>query len=172
MNGKINLRPIAPRDDADIAQIVREVLTEFGANKPGFAWQDPELDYMSRAYANEGSVYWVAEVDGEVIGGAGIGPFNCAEAAVCELQKMYLRKHARGLGVGQALMHALLAQAQALGYRACYLETLSTMSQARVLYTRNGFVRLDAPMGMSGHNACDEWYLLAFDEPESAQISC
>ncbi len=159
----ISIRPIQPADDAEMAAIVRDVLTEFGANRPGFAWQDPELDYLTRAYGKEGYAYLVVEQDRQVLGGGGIGPFACELSSCCELQKMYLRPAMRGKQVGYKLLHALLVRAAEMGYRHCYLETLSTMNQARKLYRQTGFERLDKPLGNSGHNACDEWYLKLLD---------
>jgi putative acetyltransferase len=155
------IRPVEERDNQELARIIREVLTEFGANRPGFAWQDPELDFMSRAYDSLQRAYLVAECDGALLGGGGIGEFESGdESGICELQKMYLLPEARALGVGRQLMDKLLNQAQRLGYRQCYLETLSSMTGARKLYLRTGFRQLSAPLGDSGHNACDEWYLL------------
>ena len=40
-----------------------------------------------------------------------------------------------------------------------YLETLAAMSQARALYDRNGFSRLQRPMGETGHFGCNSFYL-------------
>ena len=45
------IRGIEPRDDAAIATIIRSVMPEFGADGEGFAIHDPEVDWMSRAYA-------------------------------------------------------------------------------------------------------------------------
>jgi len=44
------LRRILPKDDAQIAAIVREVLPTFGGVGPGFASADPELDCLYRAF--------------------------------------------------------------------------------------------------------------------------
>jgi putative acetyltransferase len=68
------IREIQPEDNAAIARIIRQVLTEFGANRPGFAWADPELEALTQAYQAERSVYYVAVVDAQVVGGVGIAP--------------------------------------------------------------------------------------------------
>jgi len=113
---------------------------------------------MAEAYSKSGRVYWVVESDGKIVGGAGIAEFNCQEPGVCELQKMYLLPEVRGLGLGANLIDQLVKQASLMDYRTCYLETLSSMSEAICLYKRKGFIRLSLPMGDSGHSACDEWY--------------
>ena len=45
------IRPIRTDDDAAMADVIRTVMPEFGATGSGFAISDPEVDWMSRAYA-------------------------------------------------------------------------------------------------------------------------
>jgi putative acetyltransferase len=71
---------------------------------------------------------------------------------------MYLVPDGRGAGLGQRLLDTSLAAARELGFRRCYLETLESMVQAQRLYARNGFARLCAPEGATGHFGCDRWY--------------
>ena len=70
--GEITIRPIQPADDAAIAAIIRAVMPEFGAVGSGFAISDPEVDWMSRAYAAPRHAYFVVELDGVVRGGGGV----------------------------------------------------------------------------------------------------
>ena len=159
---KMQIRNIEARDDQRVAELIRRVLTEFGANRPGFAWQDPELDHMSTAYVPDDRAYKVVEVEGELVGAAGFGPFVCSEYPnCCELQKMYFFSAARGKGWGRALIEHLKSDAKERGYEHMYLESLSSMTQALRLYERQGFRRLPRPLGASGHNACDEWLLVS-----------
>ena len=70
-------------------------MPEFGADGPGFAIHDAEVDAMYEAYARPRSAYFVVERGGKVIGGGGIAPLENGEADVCELRKMYfLPRHA------------------------------------------------------------------------------
>lgn len=158
------IRPIEAKDDSAVATIIRDVLTEYGANRPGFAWQDPELDYMTRAYSGPGRGYWVIESSGKILGGGGIAEFSCELEAVCELQKMYLLPESRGRGHGFQLLRLILEAAREQGYQHCYLETMASMKKAARLYGKMGFSSLQHPLGDSGHNACDNWYLKALTE--------
>ena len=158
-NGQeVNLRPLHPLDETALSRVIRATLVEFGADRPGFAWQDPELDAMSKAYAASGWIYLVAVECGNVLGGAGIAPLSGVEAT-CELQKMYLAPSARGKGIGWRLMGSLLKQARMLGYRWVYLETLSGMVMAQRLYRAWGFLKIERPLGQTGHGGCDCWFL-------------
>lgn len=154
------IRPIQAGDDAAMAAIIRAVMPEFGAVGDGFAINDPEVDWMHRAYSASGCAYFVLEREGVVIGGGGVAPLTGAEADVCELRKMYFLPAARGLGAGRAMMTRCLDAARTLGYRRCYLETLRGMDAAMNLYKRTGFQPLNAPMGATGHGGCNRFYLL------------
>ena len=157
----MRIRPIEPRDDAGMASIIRKVMPEFGATGCGFAINDPEVDWMSRAYAQPRCAYFVVEDAGVVLGGGGIAPLEGGDAATCELRKMYFLPAARGRGAGAAMMERCLEAARELGFRQCYLETLSGMDAAMKLYERSGFRRIDAPMGNTGHGGCNTFYLRA-----------
>lgn len=155
------IRDIRPEDDEAVRRVIRQVLDELGATGEGFTDRDPELEGMSAAYAGPGAAYFVAEVDGIVVGGGGIGPLDGGDPAVCELRKMYLHPSARGRGLGRGLLEECLDAARRLGYRECYLETLAQMERARDLYRRFGFLPLEAPMGDTGHFGCNRWYSLS-----------
>src|SRR5258706_12934985 len=97
------LRPITPQDNAAVAAIIRRVMPEFGADGPGFAIHDAEVDGMSAAYARAGCAYFVIELDGRVCGGGGVAPLHDDEPGICELRKMYFLPELRGRGAGAAL---------------------------------------------------------------------
>jgi len=154
------IRPIVVGDDAAMAAIIRTVMPEFGANGSGFAISDPEVDWMSRAYAEPRHAYFVVERDGKVLGGGGIAPLSGGDADTCELRKMYFLPDARGIGAGMAMMTRCLDAARDAGFRRCYLETLTGMDAAMRLYERTGFQHIDGPLGATGHGGCNTFYLL------------
>lgn len=159
-----SIRPIAPGDDVAVAEIIRAVMTSLGASGPGFAIHDPEVGAMSAAYASPRHAYFVVEAPGEagapsrVVGGGGIGPLAGTDDGTCELRKMYFLPEARGLGAGRALLERCLERARQLGYRRCYLETLTGMDAAQALYRKLGFEPLGAARGATGHHGCDRFY--------------
>ena len=158
MEKKYRIREIEERDNDAVEQIIRTCLTEFGGNREGFAWCDPNLGRFSEVYNRPGRRYWVAEdTDGKIVGGTGIGEWPGTED-VCELQKMYCLKEARGTGIAHELMQTALKYAK-LYYKRCYLETLSNMTAANKFYQKYGFQRLDRPFGNTEHYACDVWYI-------------
>ncbi|MCU0347451.1 MAG: GNAT family N-acetyltransferase [Saprospiraceae bacterium] len=159
----LRLRLIQAADNQQVANVIRTVMTEFGAVGQGYSIMDPEVDDMHGAYSGGRSAFYVVahEKSGEVLGCGGIGPLSGGDAEVCELKKMYFRPELRGLGFGQKMVAACLAKAKELGYRQCYLETLVRMEQANRLYQKMGFEKICGPMGATGHGGCDSWYVKA-----------
>ena len=154
-----NIRGIRPGDDAAVAQIIRNVMPEFGADGPGFAIHDAEVGAMFAAYSGPRSAYFVVERDGLVLGGGGIAPLQKGDADTCELRKMYFMPALRGLGAGAALMQHCLEAARAHGFRRCYLETLTGMDHAKNLYRKSGFRAIPQSLGATGHFGCDSFFI-------------
>ena len=162
MQHDITLRPLAPADAAALAQVIRDTLREFGAAKPGTAYYDASTDQLPALFAaTPRSAYFVAESDGEVLGGGGIFPTENLPTDTVELVKLYLLPAARNRGVGKALIEKCLAAARAAGYAHLYLETTAELTQAIPLYERLSFAYLPAALGASGHFGCQIWMLRA-----------
>lgn len=160
MSADFLIRPIEPRNDQAIANVIRSVMPEFGADGPGFAIHDTEVGAMHAAYTLPRSAYFVIEVDGSVLGGGGIAPLSGGDADICELRKMYFMPALRGRGAGRALLQRCLQAARDIGFRRCYLETLTGMDAAQSLYAAFGFKPLSASLGATGHHGCNRFYLL------------
>lgn len=159
MTKNLSIRPIEARDDAAIAAIIHRVMPEFGADGPGFAIHDAEVEHMHTAYAQPRSAYFVVESAGVVLGGGGVAPLQNGDAGICELRKMYFLPEARGIGAGSAMMQRCLDAARGFGFHQCYLETLTGMDAAQTLYRRSGFTPLSTPLGGTGHFSCDRYFL-------------
>jgi putative acetyltransferase len=157
---EVRIRAIEPTDDAALAVIIRDALAEFGANKPGTVFYDPTTDALFRLFREPGSLYYVAESKGRLLGGAGIFPTEGLPEGVCELVKMYLHGDTRGRGLGRLLIDKCLAEARTMGYKKVYLETMPELRKAVSVYEKFGFSYLDGPMGNTGHFGCDVWMLL------------
>ena len=155
----IHFRQIQESDNQSIAVIIRTSLAEFGANKPGTVYYDPTTDDLYNLFQTKGSVYFIAELNGNIVGGAGIYPTNNLPQCYCELVKMYLSKEVRGLGLGRHLIEKCLQWAKENNYTHCYLETMPELRKAVSVYEKFGFSYLNGPLGNSGHFGCDVWMI-------------
>lgn len=149
------LRLIKPTDDPILSSIIKSSLEDLDCALEGTVYTDEATDHMSDGYQVEGTIYYIAESDGRVIGGSGIAPIPNQDNNYCELQRMFLTKEARGLGIGKALMDKCIAFAKDYGYSLVYIETFETMHAAQKLYKRSGFEYIDHGLGDTGHFSCD-----------------
>ncbi len=156
---KVQIRTIQPQDNKALAEIVRNTLKEFGANKPGTVYYDPTTDALFELFQIPASVYYVAEEQHRLLGGGGIFPSKGLPDQTCELVKMYLIPEARGIGLGKLLIQRCLEFAKEAGYRQVYIETMPELKQALTTYEKFGFEYLSHPMGNTGHTGCDLWML-------------
>jgi putative acetyltransferase len=155
----MQIRPIEPGDNEELAKVIRAALTEFGANKPGTVYFDPTTDALFELFRTPGSFYYVATQDEKVIGGCGIFPTENLPQGTCELVKFYVAKEARGTGLGKQLMEKSMSWAKSHGYTQVYLESMPELTKAVSIYEKVGFKSLDGPLGNSGHDGCDIWML-------------
>jgi GNAT superfamily N-acetyltransferase len=128
----------ATNADCDIAQdIVREAL---GEHRLGLLLDtsDKDLRDLEAHYDARGGAFELILVAGrdEPIGVLGWRP---GVDGTVELKKVYLRRSARGLGVGGIAVQRVIDRARAMGASAVVLETAHAMTDAIRLYTRLGF---------------------------------
>jgi putative acetyltransferase len=154
------IRPLKQADNASVAAIIRQVMTEFACVGDGYSIEDPEVNDMYRAYSEDNAAFFVIEKQGAVMGCGGFGPLVGANPSICELKKMYFLTELRGLGMGQKLLDRCIMEARNCGYKKMYLETVARMTAANQLYQKKGFVKLAAPEGTTGHSGCDAFYSL------------
>jgi putative acetyltransferase len=157
MNNSIVIRELRREDNPQLAKIIRSVLAEFKANKPGTVYYDPTTDDLFTLFQVTGAVYYVVEIDGELAGGSGVYPTDALPNGYCELVKLYLTSQTRGKGIGKALIEKCVEAAKSFGYTHMYLETMPELRNAIGLYEKLGFTYLPGALGQSGHFGCDLW---------------
>ncbi|WP_107039563.1 GNAT family N-acetyltransferase [Brumimicrobium mesophilum] len=162
MKNNIEIRKIQPEDNPLIAKIIRTALEEYEEAKPGTVYTDPTTDELYETFLKAPkSAYFIAEINGKVVGGSGIYPTKNLPDGYTELVKIYLHNESRGKGIGKKLMDKCIDYAKDEGYTHLYLESFPSLKEAIVLYEKTGFKRLVKPLGDSGHFACNVWMVLA-----------
>ena len=159
----IEIRKMKQSDNASLAKIIRDALTEFGADHPGTVYYDETTDHLFELFQQPLSDYFIATLDGVVMGGGGIYPTDGLPESTCELVKMYLMPAARGRGLGRLIIERCLVKAQENGFKNVYLETMPELQQAIKVYEKFGFQYLNGPLGNRGHFGCSKWMLKTFE---------
>ena len=156
----INLRPIQKSDNAALAIIIRNCFHDFGVkNTQGTVYTDSTTDNLYQLFQTPKSYLWVAELENELVGCCGIFPTENLPENCTELVKFYISNKGRGKGVGRKLLAETIEKAKEFGYSQIYLESIPEFSTAVSIYEKQGFHRLEKPLGNSGHDGCDIWML-------------
>ena len=72
----------------------------------------------------------------------GVIGFRRIDNNICEMKRLYVKKQARGRGIGKYLSLALMERAREFGYKVMRLDTLSRMTSAVLLYRSLGFYEI------------------------------
>ena len=153
------IRKIEMQDNLILAKIIRMTFEEHGAPKHGTVYSDPTTDDLFGLFQTPDSVLWVAVLDDKIIGCCGVYPSDGLEKGYTELVKFYLKKEARGKGLGKILLHKCIESAKEMGYTQLYLESLPQFGNAVTIYEKEGFKRLKHPLGSFIHKTCSIWML-------------
>lgn len=137
---QIQYRPYAKADeDAVIAHILSIQQGEFAV--PVTAEDQPDLRAVADVYQSGTGGFWVAEMDGRIVGTIGLIGFGHGEGA---LRKMFVAAEARGLehGVAARLLGTLIDHARTVGITGITLGTIERLHAARRFYEKNGFFEI------------------------------
>jgi ribosomal protein S18 acetylase RimI-like enzyme len=133
------------RSAADIAQAASLFRDYADALDVDLCFQgfDEELATLPGKYAPPAGELLLAQgEDGAALGCVALRPLD--EAGICEMKRLYMRDAARGRGLGQALVAAIITAAEARGYAEMRLDSLPSMTAALALYRRFGFAEIPA----------------------------
>jgi RimJ/RimL family protein N-acetyltransferase len=137
-------------DDAVLDEMVDAARTVQNANEvtppltPGEAWTPERIDWLRRLHRDcragldgpAGQATWAITEAGRVVGAVRLGRTD--DDGVLETG-IWLTRGARGHGVGQAAIAAVLGEAETLGAAAVSAETTSSNTAALGLLQRLGF---------------------------------
>ncbi len=128
------------KEDLDaVVALVTTVLAEYGFSSHASGVRR-DLESIDDGYGNAKAGFWVAELEGKIVGTVAIRP---KQGATCELKRLYVSKGARGRGVGRALYAHAEAFANSAGYDRIWLDSSRKFVEARRLYEKSGFVLID-----------------------------
>ncbi len=98
----------------------------------------PDLDDIEKFYHVDGGSFWVASVEGRVIGTVGLKDYQ----GKAYVKRMAVAPDYRGKGVAQVLLKTLTEHAIANHFLELYLSTSSKHVAANIFYLKEGFTRI------------------------------
>lgn len=134
----MTIDPLQPADEPLVVEFVLSI--QNGELNLGFApHEQPDLLNLSGFYADGG--FWLAKVDGELVGTIGLQRLNQQTAI---LRKMFVKRELRGATskTAQLLFDQLLLAARQLSFHIIYLDTPAIATASHHFYERNGFVEV------------------------------
>jgi ribosomal protein S18 acetylase RimI-like enzyme len=140
---QFNLIKARCADEIAVAAILFREYADWLGVDLSFQGFEAELESLPGKYAPPTGELMLACASGRgALGCVAVRPL--AGVMVCEMKRLYVRPAARGLGIGGALVAAIIRSAEELGYAEMKLDTLPTMPEALALYKRFGFAEIGA----------------------------
>lgn len=125
-----------PEEIEQARALFREYETWLGL-KLCFQNFEEEVAELPGKYAKPDGRLFLVFVDESL---AGCIALRKLEAGVCEMKRLFVREHFRGLKIGNLLIEKLIEEAASLGYKKMRLDTFPPrMAKAVQLYQSHGF---------------------------------
>ncbi|MGZ8783623.1 MAG: GNAT family N-acetyltransferase [Gaiellaceae bacterium] len=151
----MRVRHAVAADSAAAAAVVRAVFAEFG-----FTWDEAGYHADLRDVEASYPAFFVAEVDGRVVGTAGLSSHG-------SLERLYVLPGARGSGAGSALLAAVADEARSRGHERLEIWSDKRFQDAHRLYQRAGARVVGERALPDDPDGSHEWGLvLELAEPE------
>lgn len=120
------VRPARKADSAAAMAVVKAVYDEYA-----FTWDERGYHADLRDVEASYAAFFVAELDGRIIGTAGLSKRG-------SLERFYVLPDARGRGVGSGLLSAVADEARRRGHRRLEIWSDKRFEDAHRLYERHG----------------------------------
>lgn len=140
----VSIREAHPSEYAKVGELTRDVYVADGFVHPDSDYDKVLLDVASRARSAE--ILVAVDASDVVLGAVTYCPphteyVQVADGVDSEFRMLVVDPAARGRGIGELLVHAVLDRARANGSGAVRLSSDPLMTTAHRLYTRLGFTR-------------------------------
>jgi putative acetyltransferase len=133
------IRDARDDDAAGLIALIGDVFAEYPGCVFELDHEMPQLRAIATEFGKLGGRFWVAELEGEVVGCGGIAPAH--DPAGAELKHLYVAKRARRSGLGTKFV--AMVESEAARNEADFVELWSDTRflDAHRLYERLGYVR-------------------------------
>lgn len=133
------IRTYEARDLEAVWALHREGLEQTTPEYPEVvAGYESDLHDLEAHYFGNGGHFWVAEIDGTLVGMTGI---ERTDAETGRLRRMRVTTAERRRGVAEALLETAERFCREQGFRRLILDTTEQQTAAHRLYEKHGFLR-------------------------------
>lgn len=136
--GDVVIRSARDEDSEGLIRMIGSVFAEYPGCVLDVDAEMPELRAPASAAQADDARWWIAEIDGEVVGSVAV---VAEEDGTVELKKLYVSSMARRNGLGAHLVSLAESEARQRKANTIVLWTDTRFKDAHRLYTRLGFVR-------------------------------
>ena len=135
----LQLKQVRQSGDIQTAQILFDEYVAALEIDLAFQNYDRERRHLADIYMPPTGALYLAENEGVSAGCVGLRKLDGQR---CEMKRLYVRPDYRGMGIGTALCHQIIAMGRKLGYAEMLLDTLASMHKALALYRSLGFKQI------------------------------
>ncbi|MBA4317938.1 MAG: GNAT family N-acetyltransferase [Flavobacterium sp.] len=125
------------------AGVIRELFLEYAESLDfNLCFQnfDIELSSLPGEYSPPDGRLLLAYYKGNP---AGCIALRNLDNGICEMKRLYVRPHFRGLKIGRLLTNEILSEAKKAGYHTIRLDTVPAMKDAQRMYELYGFYDIE-----------------------------
>ena len=133
---ELEIRRYQPSDQDAVWALHRLALEATGIYVTHGPW-DEDLHHIETAYLEDGGEFLIGLLDGQIVA---MGALRKTSADRAEVKRMRVHPDFQRRGFGQAILDALEAKAQVLGYKTLHLDTSTKQTVAQQFYAENGYV--------------------------------
>ncbi len=168
---ELKIRRGTLEDAAALAPLAVQIFNDTFAGNPLNAPDDMHsyiAEFMSveafgRELADENSIFFIVEANGEMIGYAKLQENSTEECVIganpIELQRLYVVKDFHGAGVAGELMDECFAEASRKNYQTMWLGVWEFNLRAQRFYGKIGFRKVGTHVFQLGADAQTDWVM-------------
>lgn len=150
------IRSVHDRDSTGLIALIDRVFGEYPGCILDVDADMPELRSPASSAQNTDARWWVAELDGEIVGSVSIAP---ADGQGVELKRLYVAASARRRGLGGHLVRLVESEAKHRNATRIVLWTDTRFADAHRLYEKMGYSRSPETRALNdGSNTVEYFY--------------
>lgn len=152
----IVIRSARDEDSEGLIRLISNAFSEYPGCILDVDVDMPELRKPATTVKAESGRWWVAELNGAVVGSIAVTP---EQEKIVELKKLYVSPLARRRGLGAHLVALAESEARSRDARSLFLWTDTRFEDAHRLYDRLGYIRAPGTRALNdGSNTIEYHY--------------